>query len=349
MQPPATPYLVIDAAVMDANLRRMQAFVDESGIALRPHAKTHKLVEVARHQLELGARGLTVATIGEAEVFAAAGVRDIFIGNPVVTSTPDRLRALTESVRLTVALDSVEGARRLSGIDGLHALVEIDCGLGRTGVEPAGAASIARAASDCGLLVNGVFTFPGQSYSPGAGPGAAAAEASALAAARGELVAAGFVVEVVSGGSTPSAPWTGSGVTETRPGVYVFNDAQQVALGVAAPNEVALSIRSTVISTPVPGRIVLDAGSKVLAADRPPYVTGHGLLPAHPDAVIDRIWEHHGVVDVSRCTNPPRLGDVLDVWPNHVCTAVNLSDEVYVRQGGELVERWSVAARGRNR
>lgn len=344
-----TPYLTIDVDILDANLRDMQQYCDERGVALRPHAKTHKMIEIADRQLEFGARGLTVATIGEAECFAEAGVTDIFIGYPVVTATPERLRALASRCLLTIGVDSPEAIARLADIGGLRALVEIESGLRRTGVEPAAAGELATRAAAAGLIVDGVFTFPGHSYVPGGAAHAATDEANALAEAAESLRAAGFRCEVVSGGSTPSARHSDAAViTETRPGVYALNDAQQVALATVTADQVAVAIRTTVISAPTTDRFVLDAGAKTIAADRPAYVTGHGSLPEFPGAVIDRIWEHHAVVDATHASSRPRIGDVVELVPNHICTAINLADEVIVVQGGAEVDRWRVAARGRN-
>ena len=344
-----TPYLTIDIDVLDSNLRGMQRYCDERGLALRPHAKTHKMTQLADRQLEFGAHGLTVATIGEAECFADAGVDDIFIGYPVVTATPERLRALASRCLLTIGVDSADGIARLADVGGLRAVVEVESGLRRTGVVPALAGEIATRAAEAGLIVDGVFTFPGHSYAPDAAGAAAADEANALAEAAESLRAAGFDCAVLSGGSTPSVRHSDPGViTETRPGVYALNDAQQVALGTVTAADVAVGVRTTVISIPSADRFVLDAGAKTIAADRPPYVNGHGVLPQFPGAVVDRIWEHHAVVDATHAVARPRIGDVVVLVPNHICTAINLADEVIIEQAGIEIDRWRVAARGRN-
>jgi D-serine deaminase-like pyridoxal phosphate-dependent protein len=198
------------------------------------------------------------------------------------------------------------------------------------------------------LEVGGVFTFPGHSYGPGAAAGAAADEVAALDEAAAVLAAAGFDPVERSGGSTPSARLAQPGaLSELRPGVYVFNDAQQVELGVVTMEEVALMVAATVVSRPAPGRLVLDAGAKVLGPDRPAWASGHGRLPDWPDARIVGLWEHHAVVALAGPA--PALGDVVAVVPNHVCTAVNLVPELLVVENAEVVERWPVAARAANR
>jgi D-serine deaminase-like pyridoxal phosphate-dependent protein len=191
-----------------------------------------------------------------------------------------------------------------------------------------------------------VFTFPGHSYAPDATTSAAADEAAALTAAAASLRAAGVEPRVVSGGSTPSLAAADADVlTELRPGVYVFGDAQQWELGTTTPDRIALTCRATVVSH-AGGRLVLDAGSKVLGADRAAYATGFGRLPAYPDARVVLLSEHHAVVDLPGAPLPA-LGTRVDVVPNHVCAAVNLVDAVYAEESAGL-RRWPVTARGMN-
>jgi D-serine deaminase-like pyridoxal phosphate-dependent protein len=355
---PATPAVLVDEARLDQNLRAMAGRAADSGLALRPHAKTHKSVEIARRQLGHGAAGISVATLGEAETFADAGLTQIFVAYPlwIDRERAPRLRALAGRIRLMAGVDSLASVRQLAeavrGHAELRVLVEVDCGLRRSGVAPDGAGRIATAAARAGLAVDGVFTFPGHSYAPGMPARAAADEAAALAAAAASLEAAGMPCPVRSGGSTPSAaqaagPASGGPVTELRPGVYAFNDAQQVVLGSCTLDEVALSVLATVVSTPAPDRFVLDSGAKVLGYDRPAWAPGHGLLPAFGEATVTGVWEHHAVV-VTGAGPRPAVGDRVVVIPNHVCTTVNLVDELHVVRDGQVAERWPVDARGRN-
>jgi D-serine deaminase-like pyridoxal phosphate-dependent protein len=359
-----TPAVVVDTDVLDANLTAMADSAARRGLVVRPHVKTHKSMEIARRQLALGAVGITVATVGEAEAFAAAGIEDIFIAYPVWADQDraGRLRDLAARIRLSVGVDSVAAVHELaSALRGgavptlvpVHVLVEVDCGLRRSGVAPADAGPVAAAAAAEGLRVDGVFTFPGHSYTPGGLESAAADEAAALAAAAGSLADAGLPCPVRSGGSTPSAAWSAgpadSGpVTELRPGVYCFNDAQQVVLGSYPVDRVALTVLTTVVSTPTRDRFILDAGAKVLGQDRPGWAPGHGLLPGFPGAVITGLWEHHAVVAPGPDGARPEVGDLVTVIPNHVCTVVNLVDYLNVSRDGKLVDRWPVDARGRN-
>nr|WP_157347528.1 alanine racemase [Nocardioides sp. MAH-18] len=323
-----------------------------AGVAMRPHAKTHKCPEVARLQLEAGAVGLTVATIGEAEVFVEeSGAEDVFVAYPLwlTAESAARLRDLGQRADVAIGIDSVEAARHngalLEGAD-VAVLVEVDSGHHRSGADPADAGEVAAAAVEAGLTLRGVFTFPGHGYGPDAREGAAADEARALTAAVASLRASGLEPDVVSGGSTPTLAVTDTGVvTEMRPGVYVFGDAQQWELGVVPPSSIALVCRATVVSH-AGGHLVLDSGSKALGADRAAYATGWGRLPAYPDARVVQLSEHHAVVDLAGAPLPA-LGTRVDVVPNHVCNTVNLADALWVDDGGGLV-RWSVSARGRN-
>ncbi|GAC69866.1 alanine racemase [Gordonia soli] len=351
-----TPYLVVDSGRLDANLRKVATRARASGVALRPHAKTHKCAEIAHRQLESGAIGLTVATIGEAEAFASVGCTDLFIAYPlwVTRHRAERLRALAGSAALRLTIDSVEGAARMAAemIDTeVEVVVEVDCGQHRTGVAPDEAGKVAAAAVEHGLNVVGVFTFPGHGYGlSGARHVAATEESSALERAADSLRCNEIDPVVRSGGSTPTLEFADTSVlTEVRPGVYPFNDAQQVELGTATFGEVALFAASTVIHR-TGDRIVVDAGSKILGADRPGWASGFGRLLDFPDARITSLSEHHAVVDVSDtdvAVGAPDLGETVRVIPNHVCTAVNLVDEIVV----DCPERgvsWPTLARGRN-
>jgi D-serine deaminase-like pyridoxal phosphate-dependent protein len=337
---PRTPYLRVDVARLDANLQRVADRAAAAGVALRPHAKTHKCLEVARRQLDAGAVGLTVATVGEAEVFAPV-CDDLVIAYPlwVDEDVAARLRALAGRASIAIGVDSVAGAgqaARLLAGSGVEVLVEVDSGHHRTGVPPREARAVAQAAGT--LSVRGVFTFPGHSYAPDARGPAAADEAAALTAAG--------IGPVLSGGSTPSLAAADLGVlTELRPGVYAFGDAQQWELGAIGPADIALTCRATVVSH-AGGRLVLDAGSKALGADRAPYSSGWGRLPAYDDARAVMLSEHHAVVDLAGAPLPP-LGTQVDVVPNHVCAAVNLHDNLWADEHGTLTP-WAVAARGRN-
>jgi D-serine deaminase-like pyridoxal phosphate-dependent protein len=355
-----TPVVVIDVDRLDANIERMAALMRHRDVALRPHAKTHKSLHVARRQVAAGAAGLTVATIGEAEVFAAGGIEDLFIAYPVLATGPkaDRLRALAGRCRLSVGADSVEGIARLaSAFRGVAAspavVIEIDSGGRRSGVLPEDAGALAVRAIEAGLHVTGVFTHAGHAY---AGPErrskAADEEVDGLAIAAESLRANGVEPVVISAGSTPTAALSARPpVTEERPGTYVFGDRQQLDLAgdlTDAARTIALVVAATVVSHGARGGFLVDAGAKVLGKDVAPTVPGHGAVLGYPNAVISRVNDHHGIAEVADGTPRPAIGDLVWIVPNHVCPVVNLVDELVVAQGGRIVDRWPVDARGRN-
>ena len=372
-----TPAVAVDVERLDRNIARMAAHAASAGIALRPHAKTHKSPAIAARQLAAGAAGLTVATVGEAEVFAAGGATDVFVAYPLWADADAgrRLTALASAgVHLSVGADSAAGVaqlrRTIEPATGVSVMVEVDSGMGRSGGPPAAAGEVALAAVEAGFEVAGVFTFPGHSYRPGAAASVVSQEDAALAAAAVAVEAdAGVACIRRSGGSTPTAALTTGGVVnELRPGVYVFHDAQQVALGTATLDDVALWVVATVVATPSADRLVLDSGSKVLGPERPDYLAGHGLLPELAGAAVTSLSEHHAVVTLGGgmadgaggadraggglgvgAGRGPRVGDRVAVVPNHVCYTVNLVDELVTIAGGEVADRWPVAARGRNR
>ena len=342
----ATPFLLVDPDLVRSNVEAMARSASARGLALRPHAKTHKCLQLARLQQDAGAGGLTVATVSEAEVFAAAGFSDLFVAYPlwVDPAKGSRLRALRERAAVSVGVDSAQGARALAAnAPGCAVLVEVDSGHHRSGVPAPEAGTVAECAARAGLDVRGVFTFPGHSYAPGAARAVAAEESTALRTAVRSLSEHGIAASVVSGGSTPSASDAHADVlTEIRPGVYVFGDAQQWELGTTTPDRIALTCVGTVVSR-AGDRVVLDAGSKALGADRAGYATGYGRLLDHPDARILTLSEHHAVLSWD-ASPVPEPGTRVRVVPNHVCAAVNLADELVLTDG----TTWPVAARGAN-
>ena len=353
---PSTPALVVDVDTLDRNIARMAEAARAGGFALRPHAKTHKCLEIAKRQLA-NAVGLTVATIGEAEAFAKDGVTDLFIAYPLWLDDGKRRRiaelAMRTSVRIGV--DSAENARRIVDT-GASVVIEIDSGHHRTGVQPAKAGQLAQAVSELGLTVEGVFTFPGHGMARAANATptdvrmqAARDQEAALTEAAASLRAAGIDPKIVSGGSTPTAALREDGeINELRPGVYVFNDAMQVALGSCGVEDVALAAAATVVSVPAADRFVLDAGSKVLGADPNAWTSGYGLVPAYPGSKVVQLSEHHAVVQLPEGVTAPRHGDRVAIIPNHVCNAVNLADELIIVQDSKHMDSWLVAARGAN-
>lgn len=353
---PQTPYIAVDRALLQRNINRASALASKAGIVLRPHVKTHKCPEIARMQVDAGAVGITVATMGEAEVFASAGFTDILIAYPVWLSEhkAERLAALLNQATIRMGVDSFESGQRIAALLGerskqISFLIEIDSGHHRSGIEPESVGELAHKLLECGLTVSGVFTFPGHSYTPHGGSEAAHDEATALTIAREQLISTGITGDmIVSGGSTPSFTHAETSVvTEQRPGVYVFNDAQQLELESCDWEDISLTVRTTVVSARG-NRVIVDAGSKALGADKAPYASGFGRVMGHPDARIIALSEHHATIEFPQGTVLPVLGSEIDVVPNHVCNTVNLADELFVFDHSKLVDCWKIAARGRN-
>jgi D-serine deaminase-like pyridoxal phosphate-dependent protein len=353
----STPAVLIDLDVLERNVARMAARARETGVKLRPHAKTHKVPEIARLQVAAGAAGISVAKTSEAEVFAAAGFDDLVVAYPVVGGDKVlRLLALAERVRLAVGVDSLEGARMLAAPfhaagRGLDVMLKVDVGFHRAGVAPHDAPGVARSvAAVPGLRLRGVFTHAGHAYGAASREGVdevAAAEGSTLAAVAAELARDLGPLEV-SVGSTPTArrAMAVPGVTECRPGNYVYHDASQVALGTCALEDCALTVIATVVSVPAAGRAVLDAGSKTLSSDPlRPQPGGHGWVLGTRSRIA-RLSEEHGVVEVAE-GDRFAVGQRVRVLPNHACVVSNLHDVVHGVRGERVEREFRVAARGR--
>ena len=343
-----TPAVLIDIDRVEANLARVQSYADQHKLALRPHIKTHKLPRFALRAIELGAVGITVQKLGEAEVMADAGVTDIFLPYNIIGAEKlARLRALNERITIAVTADSTTTVDGLSATFAnapkpLRVLVECDTGMGRCGVQsPADAVILAQyIAAAPGLVFDGLMTYPAA--------GQVEANAAWLATARDALIAAGLPARIVSNGGTPDL-WRAHEVTaatEHRPGTYIYMDRFQVAKEVGSFADCALTVLATVVSRPTENRAIIDAGSKSLTSDTL-GMTGFGLIEAYPGAIITGLSEEHGTIDLTNCPTKPAIGEKLRIIPNHACVVSNLFDEVNLISGDRLVERVPVAARGR--
>jgi D-serine deaminase-like pyridoxal phosphate-dependent protein len=328
-----TPTLYVDLDVLENNIATMQAQCRAWGVELRPHVKTHKIPEIAQMQLDAGAIGITVAKLGEAEVLPGD---DVLVAYPLVKAKLPRLKKLAKKRRVKVAVDSVDVARDLKGID---TLVEIDVGVGRTGAQsPEQAVEIAKACSD----FLGIFYWP--SWLDDAGFKAACVKIDAVL---GALAKAGFEAKIVSGGSTPGAAKTPliPQTTEIRPGTYVFYDLSSMEAKVCVEADCALRVLTTVVSTSVPGQCVIDAGSKTLSSDLAVVSGTYGHVVGRP-WIVRKLNEEHGYVEIH---GPARSGEKVWVVPSHVCPTVNLHDEIWYGRGGRVEGSWKVAARGKVR
>jgi len=353
-----TPAVLVDLDVVERNVAAMAERARRAGVRLRPHAKTHKTVEIGRLQLAAGAGGLSVAKVGEAEVFAAAGFQDLFVAYPVVGEDKGRrLLALSDRARLAVGVDSPDGARTLDAVfraagRRLDVLLKIDVGFHRVGVLPDHAVQAAQSISTLsGLRLRGVFTHAGHAYlaeSPDGVGRIGQSEGSILVETAQRIRDAGIEIEEVSVGSTPTARHAMSvpGVTECRPGNYVFHDASQVSLGVCTPEDCALTVLATVVSVPAADRAVVDAGSKTLSSDPlRPSGPGHGFVLGRRSRIA-RLSEEHGVIEVLPGEGF-RVGERVRILPNHACVVSNLHDRLLGVRGDRVEGEIAVAARGR--
>jgi D-serine deaminase-like pyridoxal phosphate-dependent protein len=336
-----TPAAVVDVDRLERNLERWQRECDRTGLANRPHVKTHKCAEIARRQLELGAVGLTCQTLGEAEAMADAGVEDVLI--PYNLLGPRRLARLSLLLRRATVAVTVDSAGLLPGLaeaaaeasSELGVLVDCDTGLGRTGVQtPAEAAALAaEVAAATPLRFDGFLTHPAL---PEAGPFLAEAVRSAN----------GLSARVVSVGGTPMM-WLHERlrppVTEYRAGTYAFHDLATIAAGAGTLDDAALTVAATVVSRPAPDRAIVDAGSKALSSDPGPG-GAFGLILEAPASALVRLDEEHGYVSLA-AGDRLELGRQVRIVPNHACAVSNLFAELVVVRGEEPVARWPVVGR----
>jgi D-serine deaminase-like pyridoxal phosphate-dependent protein len=355
-----TPVPLVDLDRMHANLDRMAAYTSQHGLHLRPHAKTHKSPVVAAEQVKRGAVGMTCATPREAEVLRAATTNLLVAYPPVGAARAKRLAALPDDVRLRVALDSSEAAEQLARAASaagreIEVLVEVDLGMHRVGVQTANdAVTLARQIRALApLRYAGIAFYPGHVREAVDQQDAKLADlATRITQLLQTLEREGVRADVVSGGSTPTA-WRAHelpGVTEVRPGTYVYNDRTTAEIGACAWEDCALSVLATVVSTAVPEQAVVDAGSKALARE-PLRADGAGggfaVMIDRPDVTVKAMSEEHGLLDLSQTDWRPRVGDQVRLLPNHVCAVVHLFDEVVGLRGDKIETRWKVEARGR--
>ena len=358
-----TPALVLDAAKARRNVERLAAYAASHGIGIRPHTKTHKSVEMARLQLEAGARGLTIAKVGEAEALrssSGAARPDLLVAYPTVDpSRTTRLAELARSADVRVAVDTPAAVNAISAAAAragttIGLLVDLDVGMRRTGVSTAEAlVSLAQAVVAApGVRLDGIFCYPGHVWGRPDEQGAAlAAVAAQLQEAIDLFERHGLCHAIVSAGSTPTAFQSHlvPQVTEIRPGTYIFNDMNCVHGGFCTLDDCAATILCTVVSDAVAGQVVLDGGSKTFSSDRcaPAPESGHGRVVEYPEATITKLTEEHAQVDVSRCGRRPRVGERVTVIPNHICPCVNLQDTAWLQQADGRLRRLPVDARGR--
>jgi D-serine deaminase-like pyridoxal phosphate-dependent protein len=362
-----TPAVLIESSKLARNIARMQKAVSERGIRLRPHAKTHKSPVVARMQLAGGAAGICCAKLGEAEVFADAGVTDIRLPYPLNPVNADRVFALANRVTLSFIVDDQAVARAWSAIAAqrartLNVLVKVDVGFHRCGIDPndrRAGAIVADVASLPGLRFLGLLSHAGHGYGATSDADAEAIAADEARILRDVATAARVPCAELSVGATPTArfSWNQPGITEMRPGNYAYFDRTQVGLGAATWDDCALTVLARVVSRPAPDRVILDSGSKTLTND---LARGFAPMPGYgavftdlhtstPDErlTVERLSEEHATVHAGPDAPELPAGTLVRIVPNHSCVVSNLVDAVWMVDGDRVVERLPVAARGR--
>ena len=339
-----TPVPIVDMDRMEANITRLQTYLDEHHIANRPHIKTHKIPAIAKMQIDAGAIGITCQKVSEAEVMADAGFTDILIPyNIIGVSKLSRLMALATQINISVTADSafvIHGLSNAAGQAGLTLTVLIECDMGaqRCGVQsPQEAAELARLIGGLpNLHFGGLVTYPTNEHLD-----------NFVRQTRSLIKDDGLQIERVSGGGTPSM-WqahTHPELTEHRAGIYVYGDRLSLRSGAVTLDTCALRVFTTVVSRPTPDRGILDAGSKSLSMDLH-GLEGYGYICEYPEARIYSLSEEHGHVDFSACSRKPEIGEHVSIIPNHCCTVTCLFDEVVGARDDEVEVTWQVAARG---
>ncbi|MFW6056666.1 MAG: alanine racemase [Chloroflexota bacterium] len=358
-----TPCLLVDKKKLEDNIVGIQEKAASAGKGVRPHAKSHKMAPVAHRQMQLGALGITTAKLAEAEAFVDSGLREVLVCYPIVgLQKVRRLLALSRRANVMTAVDSVDACRKIgeafSAENREHdVLVKVDAGFGRVGVPWESAATVcARVADLPGIRFRGVCIHEGTTYGvidPQMRADVAREQCERLVQVARHVRAMRIEVEVVSAGSTPGLEGDLSvdGITEVRPGNYVFYDAIQAALGVTSIDQCALTVLTRVVSTAHENRAICDAGAKALSMDKGAHgvntTAGYGIVVGHPTLDLEKLSEEHGWLRLGSGTAEEiRTGQLLQVIPNHACPVANNFNEAWVVEHGQVVDRWDVCARG---
>ncbi len=353
-----TPCIVVDQQQLVCNIAKLQNIANEHNCSLRPHIKTHKSVEIARMQIDAGACGITCAKVTEAEVMAENGIEDIFIAYPLVGEHKlKRALFLYHKVkRLILAVDSIDFAQKENVV--FEVRMEVDTGAKRTGITPDKLEPYAKEIKKLkGIQVTGIYTFKSLIYhnAPTTDNNLAGLEEGKLLAeiAR-KLNLLGFEIKDISAGSTPtgeSCAKTGL-VTEIRPGTYVFYDQMTYMEKACEFNEIAAAVYATVVSVPDPSYAVIDAGTKTFSCDvrlQEPmfYYEGFAYIPDREDLILDRMNEEHGIIRTTKKEIQLKVGDIIPIIPVHICTAINLQNEIFLYSNEDVtLRKIKVDARG---
>ncbi|MGJ3354194.1 alanine racemase [Providencia sp. Je.9.19] len=344
---PITPYVALDLQQLEKNVRGMTNKLTLQGIEHWPHVKTHKSIELAKFEIECGAKGITCATLQEATVMAKGGINNILLAYPMVgVEKCQQFVQLAKLANIRTIVDSLQGAEQLSNAATNENLIidiyiAIDYGAHREGIQLEDLESFAlKIKKYTGLNIIGVFTYAGTIYQYTTEPEirkAAKAEADLLLLCAQRLRAIGIDIQRTSGGSTLSSFYAEElkGITESRAGNFIFGDMNAIYAGIYTPKDCALTIRTSVVSIPIKGYATVDAGTKTLTSDQSAEA-GYGYIVEEPNIKLVKLNEEHGYLRYDPETIELKIGDILNIIPNHSCVIPNLTNKIYALNNNEL-------------
>ncbi|EJD6499159.1 alanine racemase [Providencia rettgeri] len=344
---PITPYVALDLQQLEKNVRGMTGRLTQQGIEHWPHIKTHKSVELAKFEIECGAKGITCATLQEATVMAQGGINHILLAYPMIGEQKcQQFVALAKQVNLRTIVDSLQGAKQLSTAavnenQIIEIYIAVDYGAHREGIQLDDLEQFALNVQELpNLKIIGVFTYAGTIYQYRTEPEirkAAKAEADLLLSCQQRLANIGIKVQRTSGGSTLSSFYADElkGITESRAGNFIFGDMNAIYGGIYTPIDCALTIRTTVVSIPIAGYATVDAGTKTLTSDQSAG-SGFGYIVEEPNIKLVKLNEEHGYLRYDPEKIKLNIGDVLNIIPNHSCVIPNLTNKIYALNNNEI-------------
>lgn len=359
-----TPALLIDNQIMQENLRFMQAKADQYQVKLRPHIKTHRMPELAKLQMQLGAAGITVAKVGEGEVMAEHGLNNIFIANEIVGKTKlERIKALQKTARIRIGVDNRYQIDQIEEVfqsaeSGLEVLIELEVGENRSGVitDDQLIDLVKYIKTKQKVVLKGIFSHEGHCYKAKDIDDClklAAESQQRTVRTAGIIRSLGVEIDTVSIGSTPSlmqAPLM-AGITEIRPGTYIFMDVGQGS-ALQDFSKCAATVLTTVISKPTEERVVLDAGAKSLTSQNRSggicATYGYGLVKNSANVRLSGVFDEHGLITDQEFSKSIQVGDKVEVIPNHICPACNLYEKAYLVADGKYIKEIPVLCRGKS-
>lgn len=361
MDEPMTPFIKIDIQKVKDNINRMTSSLAKYNIRHRPHIKTHKSVELAKLELKAGAVGITCATLSELEIMVKGGISNILLAFPLIGKEQyDKLYDILNKYdfEFTTIVDSEPGIRGLAQIGkrlnrSINVYVDIDSGGHREGVQSEDVLEFTKKVIDTKYLhFKGLFTYYGHiyKYDKKEHKEKTKEEANILIRHKHLLEENGIEVSVLSGGSTVSSnyPEQLQGITESRAGNFIFYDMNAVHLGLVDPEHCALRVVAKVVSTPVPGKASIDAGSKALSTDQPLKGDAYGYIINRPELKIVNLNEEHGFIEYDPKLSTVQVGDIVEIIPNHACVVPNLANKAFLFESEQLIKAINIDARGRN-